>query len=654
MMPEVVAMGGDVPMSQPCERYAGDAPVAGENLASASEGVTLQCMDFAAGEAAFSLGVVESAVPSSSHDMIHDGGLAISGEAVEPMGLQPWLSSAGEAEAVGIAHVVAREPEHGHDGELAISGEAVEPMGLQPLLSSAGEAEAVGIAHVDAREPVQPVLGDAARPAGGAGDRASSLVDLVAAGRRRAEVAQDVAEARRLQAWLTDTHPGWARSASTSRIADAGLAVEQYAKRGAAYCRQARCGVESYEAFCAQNATLIAGGDPYPPTEELVAWFALWRLDATRALKARTGVPFKGTSGKGAVKALGYACNLFAAPFPPEMLKTDIVALAILKPPDAVENGTDVAHAGVHVQFWLEGIAAGRFPDGAAASEIEADYACAFAILGVTSLRTVEGLRSRVKAIDADRGQALLHCAGGKTPKKANMRPFDVGLPTGGFTTGFGAVVQAFLKRYTGRDCIFRGFRRARKRGAAGPRTEADPVADGWATPHACAEPDMVVDMFFALMHRCGMTRAQCRACGLTPYGLRHILPDLTRAAGWGLEERMELGRWSVAVLRSLVMAAHADGGTRHATRQAAANLSTACANLYSRGAAAFDREIALRVRALDLVRGFVGARAWTEVVPVAKDAPPSFAFMFGEPPAPPLGDGEGDVDLPEDVDDLL
>jgi hypothetical protein len=93
----------------------------------------------------------------------------------------------------------------------------------------------------------------------------------------------------------------------------------------------------------------------------------------------------------------------------------------------------------------------------------------------------------------------------------------------------------------------------------------------------------------------------------------------------------MELGRWSLSIIRALVMARHAEGGTaRSALASAAASLSTATANLYSRGRAAMDREVDLRRRAIALVRDFVGERVWADVVPVQHDAP-SFSFMFDE-----------------------
>ena len=117
----------------------------------------------------------------------------------------------------------------------------------------------------------------------------------------------------------------------------------------APYVRKAVSAVKSYESFVGLHAHLVVGG-AYPPSEELVGWFVLWRLDCTRALKMRTGKPFKGSSGKDAVKGLGYAHTLWAAPFGASVLGGEVVSLAVKKPPDAVDHETEVAHAGLFVQ----------------------------------------------------------------------------------------------------------------------------------------------------------------------------------------------------------------------------------------------------------------------------------------------------------------
>ena len=94
----------------------------------------------------------------------------------------------------------------------------------------------------------------------------------------------------------------------------------------------------------------------------------------------------------------------------------------------------------------------------------------------------------------------------------------------------------------------------------------------------------------------------------------------------------MELRRWSLSIIRDLVMAAHAEsraGSTRQARQQAVASLNTAMANMYSRGRAAMMRELQLRCDAIAVVASWLDGRPWSEAVPV-QSGPPSFDFMFG------------------------
>ena len=470
-------------------------------------------------------------------------------------------------------------------------------------------------------------------------------------GRRlRAEFETDARRAREVYQWLVESHPGWLPGIGASRITDdavrADLVIGPLAQRGAQYISKAKSAIVSYESFVGANAGVVEGGSPYPPTESLVAWFVLWRLDVTRALKTRTGKPFKGSSGKAAVKALGYARCAFGAPFPDDLLKSDVVVLASKRPPDALENETEVAHAGIFVVCMLEDVASQRaFPDGSAASEVEVDFAAAFALLGVSSMRTVEGLRSSVKGFESSElgRYAILHCDGGKVSKKSDMRPFDTAVPLSGFTAGFDAAADRFVKKYVGKPFIFRSFRWAGKRKLppGSGSAEASRPDDGWSSPPECATPEMLTAMFYWLLQRCGFSRDACRTAHLTAYGLRHVLPDMTRAAGWPLEDRMELGRWSLNIIKSFLLASLSErSGPRASRSAAAANLSSACANLYSRGKTAMQRELALRFRAVGIVRSFVGGRAWRDVVPVQYDAP-SFAFLFGAP-SPVLDAEEG------------
>ena len=454
--------------------------------------------------------------------------------------------------------------------------------------------------------------------------------------RRYAEVAAGVKEAHKLLAWLRAHHPEWSTGVDASRIADKrvldDLIIERFARSGASFCFQARRAVEKYEQFVAKHESMVVGGNPYPPTVDLVAWFALWTLDGTRTLKRRTGKAFKGSSGKSRCKGLGYAATLFGAPFNPSVLKHEVVLMAIRKPLDAEQAEVAEAHMGVFVQFLFEEAAAGSFPGGAKPSEIEQDYAAMFAACGLSSIRSEEALRSKVIGVDGAAGgafgqSAVLRCAGAKAARVADMKPFEVAVPTcggAGFREGTGAVLSSFFKKYVGREFVFRAYDKARGRAAG-----AGAIAEGWSAPVRCADPTMVADMFYHLMGVFGFAKPLCLGIALRPYAFRHLLPDVTRALGWRLDDRMELGRWSVDVLRAFLAADAAETGRRQSKKRSSASLSAACANLYSRGKAAMERELELRVRACGVVRMHVAGRDWRDVVPVQRE-PPSFTFLKG------------------------
>ena len=89
-----------------------------------------------------------------------------------------------------------------------------------------------------------------------------------------------------------------------------------------------------------------------------------------------------------------------------------------------------------------------------------------------------------------------IRCDGGKTPRKADIRPFNVACPAEGFTPGFSAVAVAWAKRYKGRPYLFRAFARHRKRGREQLGATAS-VANGWQVEEASADSDMHRDMYY-------------------------------------------------------------------------------------------------------------------------------------------------------------
>ena len=494
---------------------------------------------------------------------------------------------------------------------------------------------------------------------------AGLLAGLEAGSRREAEVQGDIKEAQVLWTWLKTRHSDWLQAMGVaSRISCEATAKDVatffFAKKGKAYCSKARRGVECYERFVAANSSRISsGGAAYPPSVELVAWCILWTTDVSRARHAKAALKggvaslkaFKGTAGKAQQKALAYAHKLFRAPFTPLIMTSEEVKMAALKPTEAEGEPEEEAHAGAFIQCWMEEVGGGGVsPKGEAYTEQQLDYARGFAVEGVAGLRTCEVLRSKVPPggvdtrSDKEGPVVLLRCAGGKAPRLADIKPFDAAVPMAGFTPFMGEWALDWARAKEGKPYIFRAFK---KTGAA-ERSKGKSVAAGWTEREESATPEMVGEMFVELVELIGMSRERRVKAGLTAYGMRHLLPDLARAAGWSLTDRTELGRWAPSVIRDMV-ALEMQGGVA-AKRRAPGNMRFACANLYSRGNAALGREVRLRRDACWLVRGLVGDKEWRSVVPVELEGPPKFQWVA---PLAQLVDDEEWLPLDEEGTDI-
>ena len=113
---------------------------------------------------------------------------------------------------------------------------------------------------------------------------------------------------------------------------------------------------------------------------------------------------------------------------------------------------------------------------------------------------------------------------------------------------------------------------------------------------------------------------------GATPYGSRHLLPDLTRAAGWGHSDRGELGRWAPATAL--------EGREKSAAGKAKKSPARSQQDNYSRDAAARQRQIRLRRAACRLVSSLmVDAKGgWQDFLPRQAEGPTTFEFVGGDP----------------------
>ena len=186
-----------------------------------------------------------------------------------------------------------------------------------------------------------------------------------------------------------------------------------------------------------------------------------------------------------------------------------------------------------------------------------------------------------------------------------------------GFTHYYEQFVSGWVDARDGTPYFFRGYKASRQ--------------GGFAWLDEAAQPEDATSMWYELMGHLGFSRESCEQIRLTPYGTRHILPDVTREMGWLLEKRMDLGRWSLAAIRELLLVLKTDASvSKKAATAAQASARSAMAKQYSRGAARLFDEAALRREATGIVRDYIAGREWWEVVPIQRQRP-TFGFLRGE-----------------------
>ena len=486
-----------------------------------------------------------------------------------------------------------------------------------------------------------------------------------AGSRRRDELQADLDEARLSLVWLKVQHWGWyVALGGETRICGSLLdgAIEHgLMLQGSRYLYTARMVVQRYErwgntrdsAGGAARCDMLIGGSVYPPTPALISWFisdeiADYRdLVAVRAAKGGSG-KFKGTTGLGLVKSLGYAHQAYAAPFPPELLQHPLVKLAAVPPPDCEEEEEEEAHmplflALAHAELARFG-STGTDCEGNAhpICDVARDWARAFAFLEVNGLRGVEGLRSRFASFNLDAGHAVFKCAGGKPRKLVKLTPFSDFAPDEGFD-GIWPWFFPWVSQLVGHPFVLRAFKVPK-----GGNFLYDARWDGC---HA-ATPAMLAVAWGALgaAPPFGASAAQMRAGRCTPYAPRHVLQDVVRDQGWVQEDRNELNRWA-KLPRKVDNAVDAAGAE---PRAAASGTARRPVNRYSSGRSAQDRRLDLRLEALRVVQRYleVDGRSWREALPRERGVLPTFSFLRRAPEASRAGmlvsggdDGGCDVD---------
>lgn len=433
------------------------------------------------------------------------------------------------------------------------------------------------------------------------------------------------AEAKKTGKWLDDDHPEWAWSdVEASRIGDIdilrGVLEVTMMQLGKDRVSAARRAIIRYEDFCILHSDDIIGG-AYPPTTQLVAWF-LYYVNAMARFKAeRRKVVYKGTAAKAVALALAGAHAIFGAPFPPSLMESTQVKMA--RGVGVLPQVEDKAHWSVAVVSHIEELAG-----NSETPTHTRDYCKAFLLTTTSTLRCVEALRSKVvcfvpRASDdiadtADSGYVELLCAGGKPTTMAKMKPFRVWTPDVGVLGKLGWLGE-YAADYAGKEFMFRSF----------TSTVANDVttATGWAT--GCASEEQLKGALNSILALppLSMTSANRKDGGVSGHGARTFLVDATRAKGWGLDQRGEIGRWKPG-----------DTGARASRSQA---------NNYSRDAAARTAQLKLRRSALRIITDFLAGRPWTAVVPMQIGVEASFAFLCG-------GAEDDEVEAEESLDAWL
>ena len=460
---------------------------------------------------------------------------------------------------------------------------------------------------------------------GALGARVRDAIDAHGQGGQRwHERRQDALEAYRCLRFVQREHPSWrAAMGGASGIADprrrdelAGFTLFGF---GSTYLQAARLAVEKYDKFIAENADHLTDEARVTPTSAVVAWFLHDRQLMARERAEKEGRACKGTTAHQLVSALGKAAKALGAPFPPILLEApEVAAAAATAATLDDDDGERAAHWPVAFQLAFEHIAA---------SDIGGDITaqtrrCArdFALMGMSGLRTIEWRRSKLRDFEPGLKYAIVVCDGGKPGSMRKLKPFLHYLPAEGFSGPFGWFAE-WCEEASGKAYLTPDFEAAR--GHAGdPRFAVHDVARIISKTH--------LDSAFAAlvaMPPLAWSTDDLRAAHVTPYGSRHLLPDVTRRAGWPLDDRNELGSWAADIYRALLREAQID--PQRAGRAARRNARVAMPNHYSRGPAACGRQLELRHKAAAIVRAFVGDAPWHERVPMQRGQGPSFDFLY-------------------------
>ena len=416
----------------------------------------------------------------------------------------------------------------------------------------------------------------------------------------RHALSKDRVAVGRLLRWLRDEHLQWLVAMSNaSRIVDPTALQEELevslCLHGSKMIDKARCGVRAYDVFSKKYGSRFEGGSAYPPSSLIVAMFVRTSLEDSQDRKARRALesvdgsvapprPYKGTMGNSRLKELSYAHAIFGAPFPKTLLKETVLQLMKIKPAGIDRAIEETAAWSVAFQIKLEQLA-----NKSELAEQPLNAIRAFAISGITGLRTVELLMSRftllvsilLTDIDQSSGRmAILLCDGGKPSTVAERKPFEV-LVRGAGLTGPWPWFVTYVHGLIGKPYIFRDFKRPiTRQGSLTPgewRSGGTMEAREWRGDQ-CAPDSLVTRAFVDIAETSPypVPLPARVAAHLTAYGARHLLPSIARAAtGTSREIPLglvnELGRWDPRVILGVAEASRAAAAAGSAAARKAA-----------------------------------------------------------------------------------
>ena len=224
----------------------------------------------------------------------------------------------------------------------------------------------------------------------------------------------------------------------------------------------------------------------------------------------------------------------------------------------------------------------------------------AFVIAAMASLRADDLRKTRVESVEKDFANLLVD--GPKPRGNSKRRLIKVRLPFRGSTPGVERWGPGWARAALGRSYVLEGFFTDKK--YAGQVLRAS-MPSGELMPREVVTPALR-DLVGA---RLGISAKMLQDASLTGHALRHYLTEVAVAGGWPETMLDPLGRWA------------AQRGRERTKRSAAAS--------YSAGLTSVEHEFKLRVRAINLVRAFVGDHPWEQRLPVQRDGVKSFAFLF-------------------------